>query len=285
MSEEKSQEEKVRQNQVEMARSMKVKTGILEILEQTEDWIVREWIYICAMEGMNETQLKTLQTASVRKIQKSRKDFLQEKFSSADGVLQKEVEQLQLEVQQVAKDSRDVRSAIEEGLKDALEKQAAAQEEALRATKSLLAVKEQEVQDLKKKNDSLTCKIRQIEQESVIPGKRRDQKKEPQMIESEERTEDSGKKERHELSLTGFLFKRKKESEIRKFIETYLQGTAFKEEQKEYLLQCLEEGMPIKAVEKFAIPGIDVSMMQRLKQLQQKEEKQSERTGKGKTSD
>ena len=83
------------------------------------------------MEGMNETQLKTLQTASVRKIQKSRKDFLQEKFSSADGVLQKEVEQLQLEVQQVAKDSRDVRSAIEEGLKDALEKQAAAQEEAL----------------------------------------------------------------------------------------------------------------------------------------------------------
>ena len=83
MSEEKSQEEKVRQNQVEMARSMKVKTGILEILEQTEDWIVREWIYICAMEGMNETQLKTLQTASVRKIQKSRKDFLQEKFSSA----------------------------------------------------------------------------------------------------------------------------------------------------------------------------------------------------------
>ena len=142
MSEEKSQEEKVRQNQVEMARSMKVKTGILEILEQTEDWIVREWIYICAMEGMNETQLKTLQTASVRKIQKSRKDFLQEKFSSADGVLQKEVEQLQLEVQQVAKDSRDVRSAIEEGLKDALEKQAAAQEEALRATKSLLAVKE-----------------------------------------------------------------------------------------------------------------------------------------------
>ena len=105
------------------------------------------------------------------------------------------------------------------------------------------------------------------------------------MIESEERTEDYGKKERHELSLTGFLFKRKKESEIRKFIETYLQGTAFKEEQKEYLLRCLEEGMPIKAVEKFAIPGIDVSMMQRLKQLQQKEEKQSERTGKGKTSD
>ena len=37
MSEEKSQEEKVRQNQVEMARSMKVKPGILEILEQTED--------------------------------------------------------------------------------------------------------------------------------------------------------------------------------------------------------------------------------------------------------
>ena len=89
MSEEKSQEEKVRQNQVEMARSMKVNLGILEILEQTEDWIVREWLCICAMEGMNETQLKTLQTASVRKIQKNRKDFLQEKFSLADGALQK----------------------------------------------------------------------------------------------------------------------------------------------------------------------------------------------------
>ena len=48
MSEEKSQEEKVRQNQVEMARSMKVKTGILEILEQTEDWIVPGMdLYLC----------------------------------------------------------------------------------------------------------------------------------------------------------------------------------------------------------------------------------------------
>ena len=284
MSEEKSQEEKVRQNQVEMARSMKVNPGILEILEQTEDWIVREWLYICAMEGMNETQLKTLQTASVRKIQKNRKDFLQEKFSSADGALQKEVEQLQLEVQQVAKDSRDVRSAIEEGLKDALEKQAAAQEEALRATKSLLAVKEQEVQDLKKKNDSLSCKIRQVEQESVCPKETNEEKMETQTIEREESAGGYGKKGKQEFSLPGFLFRRKKESEIRKFIETYLQGTSFNEEQNEYLLQCLEEGMSVKAVEKFAIPGIDVSMMQRLKQLQQKEEKQSERTGTGKAS-
>lgn len=284
MSEEKSQEEKVRQNQVEMARSMKVKPGILEILEQTEDWIVREWIYICALEGMNEKQLKELQTASVRKIQKNRREFLQEKFSSADGTLQKEVEQLQLEVQQVAKDSRDVRRAIEEGLKDALEKQAAAQEEALRATKSLLNVKEQEVQDLKKKNESLICKIRQIEQESVCPKETNEEKMETQTIEREESTGGYGKKEKQEFSLPGFLFRRKKESEIRKFIETYLQGTSFNEEQKEYLLQCLEEGMSVKAVEKFAIPGIDVSMMQRLKQLQQKEEKQSERTGTGKAS-
>ena len=284
MSEEKSQEEKVRQNQVEMARSMKVKPGILEILEQTEDWIVREWIYICALEGMNEKQLKELQTASVRKIQKNRREFLQEKFSSADGTLQKEVEQLQLEVQQVAKDSRDVRRAIEEGLKDALEKQAAAQEEALRATKSLLNVKEQEVQDLKKKNESLICKIRQIEQESVCPKETNEEKMETQTIEREESTGGYGKKEKQEFSLPGFLFRRKKESEIRKFIETYLQGTSFNEEQKEYRLQCLEEGMSVKAVEKFAIPGIDVSMMQRLKQLQQKEEKQSERTGTGKAS-
>ena len=284
MSEEKSQEEKVRQNQVEMARSMKVKPGLLEILEQTEDWIVREWIYICALEGMNEKQLKELQTASVRKIQKNRREFLQEKFSSADGTLQKEVEQLQLEVQQVAKDSRDVRRAIEEGLKDALEKQAAAQEEALRATKSLLNVKEQEVQDLKKKNESLICKIRQIEQESVCPKETNEEKMETQTIEREESTGGYGKKEKQEFSLPGFLFRRKKESEIRKFIETYLQGTSFNEEQKEYLLQCLEEGMSVKAVEKFAIPGIDVSMMQRLKQLQQKEEKQSERTGTGKAS-
>ena len=44
MSEEKSQEEKVRQNQVEMARSMKVKPGILEIRNKRR--LYAEWIYI-----------------------------------------------------------------------------------------------------------------------------------------------------------------------------------------------------------------------------------------------
>ena len=75
-----------------------------------------------------------------------------------------------MEVQQVAKDSRDVRSAIEEGLKDALETGGGTGGSIARDEKSAGSKRAGKL-GFKKKNDSLTCKIRQIEQKSVILGK------------------------------------------------------------------------------------------------------------------
>ena len=151
-----------------MARSMKVKTGILEILGNRSCRKIGIYIFV-VMEGMNETQLKTLQTASVRKIQKSRKDFLQEKFSSGDGVLQKKLSNCSWKYSRLQKTAEDVQKCyLKRGWvwKNRRDRRSIARDE------KSAAVKEQEVQDLKKKNDSLTCKIRQIRAGKRDPGKK-----------------------------------------------------------------------------------------------------------------
>ena len=58
--------------------------------------------------------------------------------------------------------------------------------------------------------------------------------------------------------------KRKKE------LEDLLTNEQMSEEQKDFLIDCLEEGLPPKQILEFADPNFSVNVMRRLKQLQQR---------------
>ena len=51
------------------------------------------------------------------------------------------------------------------------------------------------------------------------------------------------------------------------FIRKYLENDAYDEEQREFLLHCLEEGDTAEEMEQYAIPALSVTMMERLRKL------------------
>ena len=59
-------------------------------------------------------------------------------------------------------------------------------------------------------------------------------------------------------------------TDIRKFIEKYLNNDKLSDEQKEYLLECLESGMSVKEMDSFASEHLSVDQMKRLSSLYRK---------------
>lgn len=78
------------------------------------------------------------------------------------------------------------------------------------------------------------------------------------------------------LRLPGILWARKRKASD--FIEKALER-GYSKEQLEYLLDCIEEGTEIEKIERFASPKLPVDVMQRLRVLHEREEKQRKSKG------
>lgn len=59
-------------------------------------------------------------------------------------------------------------------------------------------------------------------------------------------------------------------TDTKKFIEKYLNNDKLSDEQKEYLLECLESGMSVKEMDSFASEHLSVDQMKRLSLLYRK---------------
>lgn len=283
-----SNQEKLLENQLRIAESMKVKPEILEILKKVEAWQKREWLYICALDGMPVEQIRALQEsrASTLKIRKAKQEFISEKYAQTD-LLQKNVESLQKEVQSAFRESREARSAIENGLEEALRKQAQAQEETIRTKDKIIEMLNLRVAELESRK--LQEKEKQDEKMQMTDGEDHSVRKhqewrtktekitEPEITNPEtdpvadvaENTAQALRREKK--GLLSLLVAARKDSDTKRFIDRYIKDDSITPEQKEFLLDCLEEGMDIKEIGKFAAPGLSVAVMQRLKNLQMKD--------------
>lgn len=236
--EEISQAEKVKRSQLAIAKSMQVSDGDLKVLESVQEWTVREWLYVCALDGIDLKEfLGALGKSKVtaEQIKKKRTEFLKKRLSGTETVTMQDLRNLKDEVKSACEESRKVRNAVTKMIKsnEAADIQSAAQEQ--------IAEKEAIIADLKSKNSELEEKIR----------------------ENKNKTEEPEQKKRWWSSI--FFFKRA--GETQKFVEKYLQDDRFSLEQIEFLLECIESGMRIRDIEKFAIPGVSVEVMRRLKNL------------------
>lgn len=63
------------------------------------------------------------------------------------------------------------------------------------------------------------------------------------------------------------LQSKQKETELSAFISLYFDNPQYQNEQREYLLDCLERGDTLKEIQRFAAPGLSVGHMKRLRQI------------------
>ena len=115
MEKEMTQAERVRQSQLTIARGMKVLPESLKVLEDVRDWTAREWLYICALDGVDIKQLvnNSKGKLTVTYIKKCRDDFFESKYAAPEK-LQTDMEQMQREVKETCEESRRVRKAVTE---------------------------------------------------------------------------------------------------------------------------------------------------------------------------
>ena len=80
MDEEARQNERVKKYQITIAQSMQLGTDIQQVLgnEKITDWVTREWLYICALDGMSAEQLTSMieNKRNLLQIKKERLDYL-----------------------------------------------------------------------------------------------------------------------------------------------------------------------------------------------------------------
>lgn len=94
--------------------------------------------------------------------------------------------------------------------------------------------------------------LQDTEKEDIVP------KIELEKIQMEEVREGIGKRFRKYFSIV---------PNTKKFIETYLKNEKLSDDQKEYLLSCLESGMSLKEIEAFFSEDLSVDYMKRLNKL------------------
>lgn len=242
--------ERVRQSQLAIAKGMKIPPENMKVLEKVKDWIAREWVYVCALEGMNIRELVDSAEGklTVSYIRKRREEYFREKYVQESESMHSELEELQKEVEKTCEESRKVRNAVMKML--------SGQERLLPYDPEKL------MQDIKEKDR----RIKKLEKEI------RTLKENPEPLQSEQSADeledqDNQISKKSRRSFLHFLQTRSRTLEIKKFIETYLNDEHFSKEQVEFMLECLERGMKTKDIERFAIPGLSVEMMKRLSAL------------------
>ena len=230
-------EEQVKEYQMLLAQWMQLPKDALEILNEDMPWRIREWLYVCALDQISGAELKTMKPQGLKKIQDIRAQFLKQKFQDRQEI------QTQM-------------NALQKQMEEGIEKQATAlfrlQEEVLQVLQYL----EQEKQILKEREEQLLEEQRKYKEQF--------QQMEANRLEEEK-----------SWSLWNRMWKKKqrktqmcrKRAQMDQFVKQVLEEEKFSQEQKSYLLDCLEQGEEMEEVLYLAKSCLSVEQMERIKQL------------------
>ena len=256
--------------------------SIRNLLNETKDSKTCMWYLICALDGMSGKELLELAGYTIPQIQDARTQFLKKKYQG-NSPLYKEVHTLRGEVATIVQENRDVRSSIESGLDRAIQEQiekanklVEAKDEMIEMLKLQKIELQRQIEQLKsnvinleKQQEEKTNRIQQTESAEITPVKAEREKEQNKNsipdsdveIISEQSTD---KKQSLIKRVQKYFFS---VTDTKEFAEKYLSNDHLTEEQKDYLLKCLEQGMTVKEIGRFASENLSVEYMERLKKI------------------
>ena len=274
----------------------------VQFLEKIPDGLVCECLYFCAIDGMplQEIQkmfsrLKGTSHEKANIILEERKRYLQKLYGET-AEIGKQIDELYQEAKQVFSESQKVQKTVEQHMTYMLEMQKTLLEEQKESNKIALSSKdeviqekekqiqrlEQDVKSLQETETSLREENRQIQQKllekktekSASPTEKEEtllpQERETPASQKSEKRADVHKEQVEPTYRNGFrkfFRKSRREKESQEFIETFLGDKEYSQEQREYLLQCLEEGDSVRKIQQFASPKLTVEQMERMRKL------------------
>lgn len=271
---------------------------VSRFIEKISDGLVCECLYLCAIDGMplQEIQkmfscLKGTSREKAEIIWKERQHYLQKLYGET-SVMGKQIDEICQKAKHVFLESEKIQKSVEQHMTYTLEMQKTLLEERKEAGQIALSGKEeviqekekqiqrleQEVKSLQKTETSLREENRQIrkklleqetEKAAPIEEKTLLQKNiDPASQKPEEKASDLDEQETPRRNgFREFFRKNRRKKESREFIEIFLSDKDYSQEQREYLLRCLEEGDSVREIQQFASSKLTVEQMERMRRM------------------
>lgn len=261
---------------------------VIAFLDEIEDEVFCEYYCFCFLDGMPIEEVRRIDSVPVqnwkdkiKRIREERTGYLERLFVP-DAQVTQQISKLHEKAGGVFKETEELRDTINTTLKQTLKIQEEALVQQKESYQSTLASKAELLKDREDKIQSLLSEIEQnkavwenekkdllLKLEEKKTAVKEEEKKEAVFIEEAPVNNIERKKKRWR-----FFCKENKKRGIQdnnnEFIETYLAEDTFNDAQKEFLIQCLEEGDSVQEMKTYASASLTPAMMQRLRQVRKK---------------
>lgn len=242
---------------------------VIAFLDEIEDEVFCEYYCFCFLDGMPIEEVRRIDSVPVqnwkdkiKRIREERTGYLERLFVP-DAQVTQQISKLHEKAGRVFKETEELRDTINTTLKQTLKIQEEALVQQKESYQSTLASK---AELLKDREDKIQSLLSEIEQNKAVWE---NEKKEAAFTEENPINNRERKKKRWH-----FFCKENKKRGIQdnnnEFIETYLAEDTFNDAQKEFLIQCLEEGDSVQEMKNYASASLTPAMMQRLRQVRKK---------------
>lgn len=214
---------------------------------RNEDWQRGEWLFICAVDRMPLQKLKEFEEKqyTIQQIRQQRQEHLKKMCVGLDPLYNR-LKRITEETKRIRDDSLKTKNILEENIEKVLEQQRQTTQLALEAKDKIIQILEEQNKSLQKQLlEEKTRKVKIEEEETKVV---------------EKPLEKNGK-------LNRIFLKMKNKKDTKKFIDAYLNNKEFSDEQISFFLDCLEEGMTVQEISRFASKNLSVSAMKRLKMM------------------
>ena len=281
---------------------LRVSGETVQFLEKIPDGLVCECLYLCVIDGMPLSDLQKICNVLAGTSREKAEIILQErqrylqKLYGETSVMGKQIDELYQEAKQVFSESQKVQKSVEQHMTYTLEMQKTLLEEQKESNKISLSSKDEVIREKDKQMQKLEQDIRSLqeteaslrEENRQIRQKLLEQETEKAAVPTEKEemllpqdadnapapttekrstTPEKQKEPPRRNGFRAFFRKSRREKESREFIGTFLSDKEYSQEQREYLLRCLEEGDSVRKIQQFASPKLTVEQMERMRRL------------------
>ena len=288
---------------------MKLPEETKQYLDQITSPIIQEWSYLCAVEEMDIKMLRRIgglaendvsNTASV--FMQEKEAFLRERYEN-NRELGDQVLSLQNKVESMYQRATSVEGALDDTIKKAFHDKDDLFGKVIESKNDLIREKDRQIQSL---NEQIQKYEEDKESKTKLLDERYQQLMERYKIRNEVESKDDAEydsvpeyssKLSNTMSESAIAPESKKESiassrypdrrycpstkrenlfsrlcserKIRQFIRLYIDNELYSSSQKDYLIQCLEEGDTLSMIRKYASHALTIDQMNELRRIAQ----------------
>ncbi len=245
--------------------------GLEELIESSVKDDISARLFLMAVSSIRDAaSVREIFSGADKDYENSINKKLADMYTPFDNLNKKINEANDLAVK-VTSANKEIRDMFQREIKQSFEREKAAQEELKKQYGDTLIAKDKAYNLMAEKADEAERKLEAIIKENEqLKNTIEDIKKKAQQSSIKQRVPEEQPEEPERTRLfAGFKKKKPKNDNAAYIYETFmneiLMNKDFSDEQKNFLIDCLDENMPYEEIKRLAKPELDVAMMKRLK--------------------